>query len=102
MELSRLSSCQAVGFALQVGANRWEYDHAKLEGSFRKLAAPTPLQFDEEAYTEALAECLEATKRFVMHTAWVSGLPPVLRRSRLCAIACLPSAFGPTGKSHTG
>ena len=61
--------------APQVGANRWEYDHAKLEGSFRKLAVPEPSQYDEEAYTEALAESLEATKRFVMHTTWVSKLP---------------------------
>ena len=53
----------------QVGANRWEYDYAKLEGCFRKLAAPDPSQHDEEAYSEALAESLEATKRFVMHTA---------------------------------
>ena len=54
--------------ALQVGANRWEYDYAKIEGSFRKLAVPESSQYDEEAYSEALTESLEATKRFVMHT----------------------------------
>jgi hypothetical protein len=52
-----------------VGANRWEYDYAKLEGAFRKLAVPDPSQFDEQAYSEALTESLDATKRFVMHTA---------------------------------
>lgn len=54
---------------LQVGANRWEYDYAKLEGAFRELAAPDPSQYDEQAYSEALTESLDATKRFVMHTA---------------------------------
>jgi len=58
--------------SLQVGANRWEYDYAKLEGSFRKLATPNPSQYDDEAYSEALTESLEATKRFVMHTTYVS------------------------------
>ena len=53
---------------LQVGANRWEYDHAKLEGAFRRLAVPNPSQYDEEAYSEALTDCLEAIKRFIMHT----------------------------------
>ena len=53
---------------LQVGANRWEYDHAKLEGAFRRLAVPESSQYDEEAYSEALTDCLEAIKRFIMHT----------------------------------
>ncbi len=53
---------------LQVGANRWEYDYAKIQGSFRKLDVPESSQYDEEAYSEALTESLEATKRFVMHT----------------------------------
>lgn len=32
------------------------------------LAVPEPAQYDEEAYSEALTECLEAIKRFIMHT----------------------------------
>ncbi len=52
-----------------MGANRWEYDYAKLEGTFRKLAVPDPSQYDEQAYSEALTESLDATKCFVMHTA---------------------------------
>ena len=72
--LLRDATCHALILtdSLQVGSNRWEYDHAKLEGSFRKLAAPNSSQYDDEAYNEALAESLEATKRFVMHTTYVS------------------------------
>lgn len=42
---------------------------------------PDPSRYDEEAYTEALAESLEATKRFVMHTTWVSMLPVSFSKS---------------------
>ncbi|CAK0780416.1 hypothetical protein CVIRNUC_005046 [Coccomyxa viridis] len=67
--LSRMLHWSTTAYRLnQVGANRWEYDHAKLEGAFRRLAVPDSSQYDEEAYSEALTDCLEAIKRFIMHT----------------------------------